>query len=57
MKFARVPAATARSPSRARSDFRDGTSAPIPPTWIAMDEKFANPHNANVAITNDFGSS
>ena len=32
MKFAMVPAATARSPSRARSDLRDGASAPIPPT-------------------------
>jgi hypothetical protein len=32
MKFAMVPAATAFIPSLAKSDFRDGASAPIPPT-------------------------
>ena len=31
MKFAIDPAATARRPSRARSDFRFGASAPMPP--------------------------
>ena len=31
MKFAMVPAATARNPSRARSDLRLGASAPMPP--------------------------
>ena len=31
MKLAMLPAATARSPSRARSDFRLGASAPMPP--------------------------
>ena len=31
MKLAMVPAATARSPSRARSDLRVGASAPMPP--------------------------
>src|SRR5262245_48795980 len=31
MKFARDPAATARNPSRARSDLRFGASAPMPP--------------------------
>src|SRR5215471_2684628 len=31
MKFAMVPAATARSPSRARSLLRVGASAPMPP--------------------------
>ena len=30
-KFARVPASIARKPSRARSAFRLGASAPIPP--------------------------
>ena len=46
MKFAMVPAATAFSPSRARSDLRLGASAPIPPIWIAMELKFAKPHSA-----------
>ncbi len=32
MKFAMVPEATAFIPSRARSDLRDGASAPMPPT-------------------------
>ena len=32
MKFAMVPQATALRPSRARSDFRVGASAPMPPT-------------------------
>lgn len=31
-KFARVPASIARIPSRARSRFRSGTRAPIPPS-------------------------
>ena len=46
MKFAMVPAATAFIPNRARSDFLDGASAPMPPTWIAMELKFANPQSA-----------
>src|SRR5580704_4123770 len=46
IKFAMVPAATAFNPSRARSDFRVGASAPIPPIWMAIELKFAKPHNA-----------
>ena len=46
MKLAIVPAATARSPSRARSDLRLGASAPMPPIWMAMELKLANPHSA-----------
>src|SRR5438105_9024919 len=45
MKLAIVPAATAFIPSRARSDFRDGASAPMPPTWIATELRLAKPHN------------
>src|SRR4029077_13640344 len=57
MKFANVPANIARIPRRARSWRRLGASAPIPPIWMPIDPKFANPHKANVAIVNDFGSS
>ncbi len=46
MKFAIVPAATARSPRRARSDLRLGANAPIPPTCMAIELKLAKPHNA-----------
>ena len=46
MKFAMVPAAMALSPSRARSDFRVGASAPIPPIWMAIELKFAKPASA-----------
>ena len=46
MKFAMVPAATAFIPSRARSDLRVGASAPIPPTWMAIELKLAKPHSA-----------
>ena len=44
MKFAMDPAITAFNPKRARSDLRLGASAPIPPIWIAMELKLANPH-------------
>ena len=53
MKFAMVPAITAFKPRRARSDLREGASAPIPPTWIAIELKFANPQSAYVAIVKD----
>jgi hypothetical protein len=46
MKLAIVPAATALNPSRAKSDLRVGARAPIPPIWMAIELKFANPHNA-----------
>ncbi len=46
MKLAMVPAATAFMPSLATSDFREGASAPIPPTWIATELRLAKPHSA-----------
>ena len=46
MKLAMVPAATARRPSRARSVLRFGASAPMPPIWMAIELKLANPHSA-----------
>ena len=46
MKLAMVPAATALRPRRAKSDLRVGASAPMPPIWIAIELKFANPHKA-----------
>src|SRR5579884_3174672 len=48
MKLASVPVIIARSPSRARSWRRVGANAPMPPTWMAMEEKFAKPQRANV---------
>ena len=57
MKFASVPANIARSPSRARSWRRLGASAPMPPIWMPIEPKFANPHSAKVAMVNDRGSS
>ena len=57
MKFASVPASIARRPRRARSCRRLGASAPMPPIWMPIELKFANPHSAKVAIVNDFGSS
>ena len=53
MKFASVPTTIAFTPRRARSDFREGASAPIPPIWIAIELRFANPHKAKVAMTNE----
>src|SRR5207247_2069043 len=46
MKFASVPASTARRPNRARSERRFGASAPMPPIWMPMELKLANPHKA-----------
>lgn len=45
-KFASVPASIARRPSRARSPRRDGASEPMPPIWMAIEEKFAKPQSA-----------
>ena len=53
--LASVPASTARSPNCASSDLRLGASPPIPPIWIAIEEKFAKPHRANVAMVIDLG--
>src|SRR3954453_9362709 len=57
MKLANVPTSIALKPSFARSDLREGASPPMPPIWIAIELRLANPHSANVAITNDRGSS
>ena len=46
MKLARVPAATAFMPKRARSDLRLGARAPMPPIWMAMELKLAKPQRA-----------
>ena len=56
-KFASVPASIARRPSRARSRFRSGASAPMPPSWMPTELKLAKPARANDAIVNDRGSS
>ena len=46
MNAASVPPTMARSPRRARSSLRSGAIPPIPPSWIAIDEKLANPDSA-----------
>ena len=46
VKAARFPATIARSPSEAMSRFRSGANPPIPPIWIAIEEKFAKPRSA-----------
>ena len=56
-KLASVPASSARNPSRARSCRRSGARAPIPPSWMPIELKLANPQRANVAIVNDRSSS
>ena len=43
---ARLPAIMARSPSRAMSPRRSGARPPIPPIWIAIEEKLAKPSSA-----------
>ena len=53
MKQATVPATSARTATRAMSDFLDGASGPIPPIWIPIEEKLAKPHNAYVAIISE----
>ena len=45
-KQASEPATMARRPSCARSDLRSGASAPMPPIWIAIEEKLEKPHRA-----------
>src|SRR5438309_4652622 len=56
IKFAKVPTNIAFSPRRARSDLRDGASAPIPPIWMAIELRLAKPQSANVAIVKERGS-
>jgi Bacterial Ig-like domain (group 3) len=46
IKLAIVPAATARNPSLARSLFRFGARAPMPPICIAIELKLAKPQSA-----------
>ncbi len=43
---ARAPANRARRASLARSFRRSGAIAPMPPSWMPTDAKFANPHSA-----------
>ena len=44
MNAARLPAIIARKPRVDRSARRWGASPPMPPIWIAMEEKLANPN-------------
>lgn len=46
MKAAMVPPIMALSPKRDRSWRRDGAIPPMPPSWMAMDEKLAKPQSA-----------
>src|SRR6476646_10869961 len=55
MKLASVPTNMAFSPRRARSDLRDGASAPMPPICMAIELRLAKTHNAKVAITTASG--
>ena len=57
IRFAIVPASIARTPSRARSLRRSGTSAPMPPICIPIDPRLANPHSAKVAMVKERGMS
>src|SRR6476646_9484358 len=49
MKLASVPTNMAFNPSRARSDLREGASAPMPPICMAIELRLAKPHSAKVA--------
>src|SRR5436190_8830639 len=55
-KLASVPAIMARKPSRARACLRSGASAPMPPIWMPIELRLANPPSAKVAIVKDTGS-
>src|SRR5262249_18819894 len=57
MKDTRDPASSARNPSRARSDLRVGARPPMPPIWMPIEEKFAKPQRAKVAINFPFSES
>ena len=50
IKFAREPASTALIPNRAMSPRLFGAIAPKPPIKIAIELKFAKPHNAKVIM-------
>ncbi len=45
------PAIIDLMPSLAISERRDGAMPPMPPIWMAIDPKLANPHKAYVEIT------
>src|SRR6185437_6735200 len=53
IKLAMVPAIMARTPSLARSWRRSGMSAPMPPIWMPMEPRLANPQRAKVAMVKD----
>ena len=57
MNAAIDPAIMARRPNRDRSCLREGAMPPMPPSWIAIEEKFANPESAYVAMTIERGCS
>ena len=46
MQAASAPPHIARKPRRATSARRPGAMAPMPPTWMAMELKLANPQSA-----------
>jgi hypothetical protein len=50
IRFAKVPASSARNPSLARSFLRCGMRAPIPPICMPTEPRFAKPQRAKVAI-------
>ena len=43
---ASAPPIMALIPNFAKSDLRSGAIAPIPPIWMAIELKLANPHKA-----------
>lgn len=53
MKQATFPAIIARKTSRERSLLREGAIALNAPSWIPIDPRLENPHNAYVAIASD----
>lgn len=52
---ANIPEATALNPNRATSSRRPGAIEPKPPNNIAIELKFANPHNAKLTTITVFG--
>ena len=54
IRFESVPAATAKRPNFAISPLLEGAIPPRPPRRIAIELRFAKPHNANDTIAFDF---
>lgn len=54
-KLAMVPPIRAFIPNWVSNTLFSGANAPIPPIWIPIDAKLANPQSAYVAINIDFG--